>query len=171
MSLLRYLRFMKIVKISGGMHVKIDDEDFELVTRRKWKAHKSSTNFYARHNIRVDGKYKNVLMHRMIMKAPIHLQVHHINGDTLDNQKLNLQFCTNKENHASTRRIKPHSSKYRGVSKFGEKWVARMMVDYKNKHLGLFETEKEAALVRDRFAFKKYGKIAYLNFPLEIEAL
>lgn len=162
---------MKIIKISGNMTVKIDDEDFELVMRRKWKAHKSSTNFYARHNIRVDGKYKNVLMHRLVMNAPIHLQVHHINGDTLDNQKANLQLCTNQENHASTRRMKPHSSKYRGVAKFGNKWVARMMVHYKTKHLGLFETEKEAALARDKFAFEKYGKIAYLNFPLEIQTL
>lgn len=44
-------------------------------------------------------------------------------------------------------------------------------VDKKTINLGYYNTEKEAALAYDEFAFKKHGKFAQLNFPIPLYIL
>lgn len=146
------------------MRTKLDNEDFAVFSKYKWKAHKSSTNWYVRKTVRIKGKWINVTLHRLIMKAPEHLQVHHLNGNTLDNQKQNLRLCSNAENHVGFRRCSiKRSSQYRGVGKAGNKWTARMMVNYKNVYIGIFDSQLLAAKARDAFAFSLYKDKAFLN--------
>ena len=61
----------------------------------------------------------------------------------------------------------PKTSRYIGVhfSKASNKWSAG--IDYRGKqyYLGLYDTEKKAAVVYDRKAIEFYGKTAKVNFP------
>lgn len=93
--------------------------------------------------------------------------VDHINGDTLDNRKCNLRIATLSQNRANGRKIKPKSSKYKGVSmvprKNGVKWEAYIFSNYVKTHLATCETEEQAARIYNRAAKKVWGEFARLN--------
>lgn len=86
-------------------------------------------------------------MHRIIMNCPEDRQVDHINGDGLDNRKSNLRVCTQRQNSCNTLKYSTNKSGYKGVSfsKDTNKWRATIVVNYKQIHLGLFNTPEEAA--------------------------
>lgn len=91
--------------------------------------------------------------------------VDHINGDREDNSWDNLRACSRKENSRNMRVIKRGSSIYKGVCfyKKTSKRSSQIMVDSKRIHLGLFPTEKEAALTYNDAARKFFGEFAKLN--------
>uniref|UniRef100_A0A7S2RTF1 AP2/ERF domain-containing protein n=1 Tax=Mucochytrium quahogii TaxID=96639 RepID=A0A7S2RTF1_9STRA len=68
---------------------------------------------------------------------------------------------------------KQPTSSYRGVSykNKDQKWVAQIRHKNKQYYLGIFETEKEAALAYDTSARSYHGKRAKLNFSDEVFAL
>lgn len=108
---------IRLIEISKGMTAIVGVEDFDKVDEWKWKFHFAG---YACRSInlpRVNGKkkYKNVYMHRFIIDAPSHLQVDHINGNRLDNRRVNLRLCTVSENLRNQRKTRGASS-YKGVS-------------------------------------------------------
>jgi hypothetical protein len=59
---------------------------------------------------------------------------------------------------------KPTTSSYKGVSQFRKKWVAWIGIDGKNKYLGLFLSEVEAAKAYDDAARELFGEYAKCNF-------
>lgn len=115
------------------------------------------------------GKTTVVRMHMLIAGTPIGLLTDHINGDKLDNRKVNLRLCDHSQNqYNATIRRKGKSSKYRGVylHKRDGRWYARIRVDGKKIHIGCFEIEEEAARAYDAAAQKHHGEFATLNFEL-----
>ena len=95
-------------------------------------------------------------------------QIDHINGDKRDNRLCNLREATNAQNHCN---IGPITGRYRGVHwiKPDRKWAAQIRVGGKNKHLGRFECEAEAAKAYDAAAVRHHGEFARLNFPQEAQ--
>src|SRR5574343_1382782 len=63
------------------------------------------------------------------------------------------------------------SSKYRGVFKNRDKWVAQISRKGYQKYLGTFATEIEAARAYDAKARELFGDAAPLNFPDEVEVV
>lgn len=61
------------------------------------------------------------------------------------------------------------SSKYVGVSKVKNGWISYIHKNNKRLHLGTFNTEQDAALMRDIEEFKINGNKSLLNFPQNIE--
>ena len=66
----------------------------------------------------------------------------HINNDPLDNRLENLQLISNRENSCKD---KKGTSKYRGVSLDGKKWMVSIRINGKKKYLGRFTNEIEAS--------------------------
>ena len=54
---------------------------------------------------------------------------------------------------------KNSTSKYKGVSKHGDKWL----VHIRNQHVGLFKDEKEAAIAYNKHAKEHFGAFAKFN--------
>jgi HNH endonuclease len=88
-------------QVRGVVYALIDDDDFNLVcgyawhTRKKDKYATTTVYYYS-----VDGerRRKQVRMHHAIIGLPpIGMDVHHINGEPLDNRKSNLMFIDSLE--------------------------------------------------------------------------
>lgn len=77
----------------------------------------------------MEGSKKTIMMHNVILGFSRY--VDHRNGSTLDNRKENIRQASRPENEwnkpkQKTSRGKPCTSKYKGVSLRGGRWVARI---------------------------------------------
>lgn len=164
---------MKKIKLTQGKYALIDEEDFDLISQYKWYAKKIGNTFYAARAITVQGqnkhknikrKQKTIIMHREIMKNKLkqNQEIDHINGNGLDNRKCNLRLCNRSENMMN-QRIKKGTSQYKGV-RWDKKWRAQITYNKKQKHLGFFNNEIDAAKAYDKKAKELFGEFAKLNF-------
>lgn len=163
------MKEIKLAGLGGGHVALVDDEDFERVSRFKWKAKRPRNVIYAVRRVTagwVNGKQKQreVRMHRFILDFPDY-EVDHRNLNGLDNQKHNLRPATASQNRMNSPRRIPPASGYRGVRRLSGKYAAQICVNYQQHHIGLFETPVEAAVAYDAAAIKLYGVFATLNFP------
>jgi len=123
-----------------------------------------------------DGKYcfsripeiGRVRMHRFLLglkKEDKHLVVDHINLNGLDNRMSNIRVCGRHENSMNRPSTKG-SSIYKGVSYIKSRKKFKSEIRYKSKvmHLGMFNSEIEAAKAYDEAAKKYFKEFAYLNF-------
>lgn len=155
---------MKEIILSKNQIAIIDDEDFERINQFKWHViqKRRGGKFYAERSFRLNGKRKNVYLHREILQT--NEMVDHINGNPLDNRKENLRICNNSENHQNIPKRKgSYTSKYKGVTKRKNGWEANISFNNKLKYLGKFKTELEAAIAYNNAAIQYHGEFANLN--------
>jgi hypothetical protein len=129
--------------------VLIDLEDVERCKKYKWCL---KGNGYV-HN----GK---IHLHRFIMDCQDDMFVDHINRNKLDNRKCNLRICTRRQNNFNRGIRNDNTSGIIGVSfdKRRNKWRSRIQVDKKEKHLGYFNTVKEAIRARKQAELEYFGE-------------
>jgi hypothetical protein len=70
----------------------VDPEDLPWLCHYDWRLVKSHACYYAARREVHNGHYHYIRMHRQLTNAPSDMQVHHINGNTLDNRKCNLSI-------------------------------------------------------------------------------
>lgn len=107
-------------------------------------------------------------MHRLILDLPpyheLHIDVDHRNGNGLDNRRENLRITTRSENLANTDG-RGGTSQFKGVSYDlrTHRWKAQITVDGRNRNLGRYDTEDQAALAYNLAATDAWGEYARLN--------
>jgi hypothetical protein len=153
---------VKRVPLTRGMFAIVDDEDFDFISKWKWRASGGNRgHFYAARVERTqDGLHiKAVNMHRVINNTPDGLVTDHINGNTLDNRRENLRASTFTQNSYNCPRSKNNRSGYKGVSwdKNTNKWRAQMVVQGKKICLGYFANPKDASIVYENRAAIEHG--------------
>ena len=89
-------------------------------------------------------------------------KVVYINKDILNNYSASRSIKKYKKINFVIR--KKRSSKYRGVSKNGNKWQVLMMINNKKCYLGNYPSEDLAARIYDIQAIKSWGIKARTNF-------
>jgi len=126
------------------------------------------------------GKQKQYLEHRLaflLMEGRWPKLIDHINGIKDDNRYENLRECTQQQNCMNTSSRRGASSKYKGVRRrvdtyYGEdcvRYLAQIYVNKKNKHLGYFVNEDDAARVYNLAARMYFGQYSKINeIPLSI---
>lgn len=173
---------MREIELTQGQVALVDEGIYELLSQRKWLAHKSRGIFYARRGEASNGRSRNkqitVFMHNIIWEqingrpVPEGLEVDHIDRNGLNNQYSNFRLATRAQQTQNRGMCKNNTSGYMGVSwaKDRQKNYAYISVDNKRKNLGYFDDPIEAAHVRDQAEIKYHGEFAVLNFPDEVRA-
>ena len=161
---------MKRIKLTQGKFAIVDDEDYDWLMQWKWHAQWDGRHWKAtrweRGWKKGKGKRKLVFMHREILKTPKNLFTDHINGNGLDNRKINLRYCTNAQNQWNQLPHKKCVSKYKGVSfrKDISKWQVYIRKNRKITFVGHYKDEFNAAKSYDAKAKELFGEFALTNF-------
>ena len=148
------------VPLTQGKIALIDDEDWPVVAGRTWCAVRHHNTFYAK-----SSRHPSVMLHRLILPVPGGYQVDHINGDGLDNRRLNLRMATHGQNQQNGAKPRNNTSGLKGVVRKGTLWGAQIRSGGKAYYLGTFSTRLQAAWAYDDAARRLHGEFARLNFP------
>ncbi len=172
------------LRTSRGV-IMLDDADLHIMKRGTIKLKESASSYgsvYA--ELWTSDQRRNRIgsVARIIMDAPVGMQVDHINHDTLDNRRCNLRVCTSHGN-ARNRRKATGKNLFKGIhydnvnthdgsrgDGVARPWRTIASVDGRRVSLGYFATQEEAAIAYDKFAGAAYGEFACLNFNEEDKA-
>jgi hypothetical protein len=154
----------------GLMETHINTSDLERMAEYNgtWRAdwNDCTRSFYVKgHARRPDGKQTSVYLHRWILDITDRKKyVDHVNRDTLDNTRKNLNEVTPAENQQNKRKLRTNSSGHTGVSwdKQKGKWAARIIVNNQIKNLGLFKE------INDAISARKDAEILYYEYKQRI---
>jgi len=142
----------------AGLDILIDDEDYDRIKKYRWyRLCGNKPPFYFCRNVRKSGNRKIILLHKFIMDAQDNLEVDHKNSNTLDNRKSNLRICTHAENCRNRKGI-TNSTGYKGVSRKGMKYRARITKNRETIFLGDFDTPEEAYKAYCKASKKYHGE-------------
>ena len=136
--------------------------DFTWIAVRKGvKRHKRAGNIngHGYHNICIDGvNYRAHRLAFLYMTGEIPVYVDHINQVKIDNRWANLRSTTKSMNARNTKKYNTNTSGRVGVVWVPryQKWLAQMVVNYKQLYLGRFEDIQDAINARKE-AEIKYG--------------
>lgn len=160
---------MKTILSSGIIIQKIlvDDDDFDYLNQWKWKIGKRGYAVRGVYDHVCNGKrlYKDVTLHRLVIRARPGEMVDHINGDKLDNQKSNLRLCNHAENMRNTKLSTRNTSGYKGIywHKRSQYWQAYITYNQKHMYLGRYVDKMDAVKAYNAAAEKYFGVFAKTN--------
>lgn len=154
------------IRLAGGRFALVDEADLELVSPYKWcvsKVNKPHDREYSYAITTMAGK--TVRMHRFLMGLTFGdgLLVDHRDGNTLNNTRANLRICTRSQNCMNSVQPAGSASRYKGVSKFRDSYVASTVERKKKNHLGIFKSEVLAAVIYNNYIRTTRGEFARPN--------
>lgn len=128
------------IPLSQGNTAIVDRIDYQRITKFKWhcRARKGFTTYAGRNSTNpITGKRETILMHNQIMGTK---SIDHIDGNGLNNTRVNLRASTPAQNARNRGKQKTNTSGYKGVcyDKSTGKWTAQIQVNYKKINLGSF---------------------------------
>lgn len=136
------------VELTQGKFALVDTEDFKKLSKYNWSVTKGGSGIcYA---TRWDKtRQANLTMHRAILGVNGKEIVDHINGDGLDNRKVNLRLVDKRTNSANTRKNRNNplslgTTFVKSKFKLKKPWRSTMTIGKKRIALGNFITQKEA---------------------------
>lgn len=148
-----------IIELTSGKKTIVDDYDYRFLKLFTW--YESSEGYAV---TRRNNEY--IYLHRLIMDASDNELVDHKDGDPLNNQKENLRIATKSQNGMNQKvQRKKKTSKYKGVSWDKDRflWKANIVIEGKQKYLGRYFSEEDAAKAYNSAATKYFGEFALLN--------
>ena len=152
---------MKEIQLTQGKVALVDDDDFEWLSQWKWHTDK---NGYAKRTDRSSAKRRTINMHREIMgfTSSDGKITDHINGIKTDNRKINLREATNSQNVCNQKNRSDNKSGFKGVcfDKKSKKWRSYIYLNGKQKNLGFYNSEFDAANEYKKAAIKHFGEFA-----------
>lgn len=126
----------------------VDDEDYEWLNQWRWR--QISSGYVAHDEDDRDGvPGRTILMHRALLGLTFGdtRQGDHRDRNPLNNQRSNLRIATQAQNNQNVPARRGSSSRHRGVSfdRQSSRWKAHAKLNGVYHHLGLHDTEDEAA--------------------------
>lgn len=124
----------RIEAVPEGRH----STSWTRIRRGKVLRQRVSNTGYLQTMLSKDGKSKNRLVHRIVAESflpetKVKMEVNHKDGDRLNNNSLNLEWVTRRENALhSTRVLKKNKGSQSGTSKLTEHDVLEIVSEYEN---------------------------------------
>jgi hypothetical protein len=113
------------------------------------------------------GKVATIYLHVEVAKRKFNReipdQVDHEDRNPLNCRRYNLRLATNSQNKMNKDVAYLSCTGFKGVSKHGNRFRAKIWNNDQQYHLGLFDTAEEAAAAYNAEAFRLYGEFAVLN--------
>ena len=122
--------------------VLLDTEDLETCIAYKWHMKKSLNTNYATSTMKGGRK---IFLHRLVLGYNGNMDVDHINGNGLDNRKLNLRIVPRSKNIFNQR--KPLTGIFKVKS---GRFRASVCHNYKTIYIGTYDTKEEAVEARNK---------------------
>lgn len=147
----------RVIPLSQGKFAIVDSDDYKKFASLTW----TFSGAYAKRAVKKPFK-RAIWLHREIAKTPVGKITDHINGNSLDNRKANLRWCSHQENLRNSKLRKDNSVGIKGV-RLRKPWgtyYTTIRVDGKYKWLGSFRTKEAAGEAYAKAAIKYYGKFA-----------
>ncbi len=148
---------MKKIPLNTGKFALVDDDFVHNHPCTGWQE-----NTYAQRIMYKHGKGKVALMHRLVMSAPCDLEVDHIDGNKLNNQRSNLRLCTHAENQRNRTRLnKNNTSGHKGIywNAMRKNWYAQVTLNGRAITVGSgFKSILDAVIIRNSAASKMHGE-------------
>lgn len=98
------------------------------------------------------------------MNCPNDMEIDHIDGNGLNNQKENLRICTRSENMRNRDKQADNLSGYKGVYKKDNRYRAQITVEGKQIYLGSYQNIEDAVKAYNEASIKYHGKFSKTNF-------
>lgn len=159
---------MKEIIINSEKHrtktVLVDDDDYEFLIQWKWCLAIRKRAVYAKRRC---GK-GTVFMHRALLNInDKKLFADHRDANGLNNQRSNLRIATSSENNHNRRSFGKYKGVQKNVKKYKDKtyiyWMAKIGINNKILHIGMFKSEIDAATAYNQKAIELHGEFANLN--------
>jgi hypothetical protein len=153
---------MKAIPLNHGKFTIVDDDDYPLLSKLKWRAMRCNDIWYAVRTGTLGKKKIAIEMHRVILGFP-GTDIDHRDRDGLNNTRNNLRVATRGENRANSRVSKRSKSGFKGVWMQNGKWVAKVRHNGRVYCFGTFTDAKEASDAYIDGARKHFGEFARAN--------
>jgi hypothetical protein len=157
---------MRLIPLTRGKFAKVDDSDYEEMSKYSWQAELKGNMTYAGRALpRVKGEpRRRIYMHVQILGTPKGKRSDHHDGDGLNNQRYNLRPATASQNAANSEGHKDRTSPLKGViwDKNRNAWAARIGFNKRTINLGRYRTKEEAATAYGAAAARYFGEFAKL---------
>jgi len=148
---------MKLIQLTQGQFVMVDDDMFEDLNQHNWCAHWYHNCFRAVRNVKIDGKWITLLMYRAILNAKKGETIDHIDNNPLNNQRSNLRFCSPSQNQHNSKVRSDNKTGYKGVCTHGKSFRAKIYFNGKVIYLGTRSTPEEAYELYKEASKKYHG--------------
>ncbi len=132
-----------------------------MLTRYVWAIAVNGTSVYAQSQRRENEAGSRYLHHAVLPPAPM---TDHRNGNGLDCRRQNLRTAEAAQNQRNRRGAnKNNKLGVKGVYKDGNRFVARISVNWRKVHLGQYGSLAEASAAYDAAAMRYFGEFARPN--------
>ena len=155
---------MKLIQVGGHhkdsepMWSMVDDDDYEKLSQFNWSILRKKHTNYA------TSKNRTIFMHRLIMGLEYGDKrvINHIDGNGLNNQRANLEICTNMYNTQSINKPNSNKGNVRFLKDYCRQkpWRAEIRIN-KVRHVKYFATEQEG----DKFIEETIEQNKHLIIP------
>lgn len=153
-----------MIPLTKGKFALVDEADAELIHAYAWHAVEAQQgSWYSRGSVPTGlpkPARRGIYMHQLITGL---LGADHVNGNGLDNRRVNLRPASQSQNNANQGLQRNNASGYKGVSRHGSGWRATIKVDRRHFCLGSYADPVDAARAYNRAALEAWGEYAWLN--------
>jgi hypothetical protein len=135
-----------------------DLEDYEKIKDYCWYERVDKKSGYCSVNSYDPTTGKKIKLHYLVMGK----YVDHIDRNPFNNRKENLRFAAHIDNSKNRSKRSDNKSGVIGVRWFERtsKWVVRIIVNKKQKHIGYFENKEDAIRARLKAEKEYFGEFA-----------
>jgi hypothetical protein len=157
-----------IIQLTQGKQTLVDDEDYPFLSQWKWQYGANGYAVRDEYLGKVSNRYINrtILMHRVLLNAPLDMDVDHKNRDKLDNRRANLRLATRSQNRANVKHVRKTNSElpmgvtYNPSVRSKQPFMARVCCNGKSFFLGNFYSVDEASAAYQKKKAELFGEFA-----------